>query len=235
MLLLPFVKQHMFKLSQEAIVDIFEMLSAAYPEHAINSKERWGYLKQYMTSDFTALVTIMLASVTRAKRVVPVCEELFKQVRTPQDVLALSHEQLVELIKGVGDSARKAHNLQAMCQQLVDKHGGAVPNDKEALLALKGVGTITASIVLSQVFNNPDLPLDADCHRVLARVGLVNTANIKIASAEANVRVPDEYKHNGHEWLGQHGREICTKYAPFCEGCCLADTCRYYVTGATIM
>lgn len=225
----------MFTLSEEKIDHIFTELGNNYPVFAINATNRWGALKQYMTSDFTSLVTIMISSLTRAKLVAPVCERLFAVANTPQSMLNFSEPELAQLLFGVGDATRKARNLLSTCRDLVEKHNGAVPNDKAALLNLKGVGNVTASLVLTLVFNEPDLPLDRDSHRVLTRVGLVNTANKRIATVEANMRVPQKYKVVGHEWLAQHGREVCTTYAPFCEGCFLADTCRAYVTGQSIM
>ena len=179
------------------------------------------------TSAFELLVAVMLSAHTTDKSVNAATRLLFPVANTPQAIAALGVEGVKAYIRTVGLYNTKAKNLIALCQQLIDLHGGAVPGDRAALEALPGVGRKTASIILNMVFGESEIAVDTHIFRVANRTGLAPGKNPR-AVEDALVRnTPAEYRKDAHHWLLLHGRYVCTARVPACPTCLIRDLCEY--------
>lgn len=158
---------------------------------------------------FTLLVAVMLSAQTTDKKVNEVTPALFALANTPQQMAALSVEQILSTIRTVGLAPTKSRNLQALSRQLVEKHGGKVPSDEAALEALPGVGHKTASVVRAQAFGIPAFAVDTHIHRLAARWGLSSGKNVAQTERDLKKLFLED------EWIRRHlqiiyfGREHC--------------------------
>ena len=178
-------------------------------------------------SSFELLVAVMLSAHTTDKSVNGATRALFPVANTPQAIAALGVEGVKSYIRTVGLYNTKAKNLIALCQQLIDRHGGQVPGDRTALESLPGVGRKTASIILNMVFGESEIAVDTHIFRVANRTGLAPGKNPR-AVEDALVRnTPIEYRKDAHHWLLLHGRYVCTARAPACPTCLIRDLCEY--------
>lgn len=152
---------------------------------------------------------------------------LFKRANTPKAIHALGVEGLSEYIKTIGLFNSKARNVIALCEQLLQQHGGKVPESREALEALPGVGRKTANVVLNTAFGQPTIAVDTHIFRVANRTGLAPGENVRAVEDHLVKVVPDEYKHDAHHWLILHGRYICIARKPKCPICPIRELCEY--------
>ncbi len=164
---------------------ILEILSKTYPVFAESGPE-WDDFKDFNNSHFKSLVMVMLSTMTNSKRLVPACHALFAKAQTPKEILALSNDELSLLIKPVAHYNRKTIHIKEMCQQLLDEYGGEVPKTKVELLKLKGVGLKCADIMLNFNFGQDNIAVDTHVHRVLNRMGIVQTNSPEQTSVEIN-------------------------------------------------
>jgi len=151
--------------------------------------------------------------------------KLFKVADTPQKMLALGEAGLKPFISSIGLYNMKAKNLIATAKILVDRYGGQVPLDREALQALPGVGRKTASVVLNELRIEPAIAVDTHVFRVAHRLGLARGKTPDQVEAELMAVVPDPLKTRAHHWLILHGRYVCVARRPKCEDCVVADLC----------
>jgi endonuclease III len=152
---------------------------------------------------------------------------LFRLADTPEKMAALGEERLRDLIKTIGLYRTKARNVVALSRALVEKHGGKVPRDREALEALPGVGRKTANVVLNVAFGEPTIAVDTHIFRLANRTGLaVGKTPFEVETKLQEV-VPEKYKLHAHHWLILHGRYICVARRPACERCLIADLCKW--------
>lgn len=175
---------------------------------------------------FQLLVATILSAQCTDERVNLVTRELFARYPTAQDLAALSQERLEQLIQSTGFFRNKAKSIRACCQQLVERYGGEVPRDLEALVALPGVGRKTANVVLGTAFGLPTgVVVDTHVSRISLRLGLTHTADPVKAERELMERLPKR------EWIAfshrliHHGRQVCKARKPLCDRCSLADVC----------
>jgi endonuclease III len=152
---------------------------------------------------------------------------LFPVANTPQAIAALGVEGLTPYIQTIGLYRNKAKNVVAMSRQLLEAHGGEVPNDREALEALPGVGRKTANVVLNTAFGQPTIAVDTHIFRVSNRIGLAPGKNVEEVEQKLLKVVPDEFKHDAHHWLILHGRYTCIARKPQCWNCMIADLCAF--------
>jgi len=177
---------------------------------------------------FQSLVGVTLSAQTLDERTAQACENLFAVATTPDEILALDLEQLKTLIRPAGMYNRKARHLRLMSQQLLDRHDGAVPNDRAALMQLAGVGRKSTDIMMRFVFLEPAIAVDTHVHRLCNRLGIAAT-RAEHQTAEVLERdTPDQYRWGAHEWLIQHGKYVCRARNPDCDQCMLADVCDFY-------
>jgi endonuclease-3 len=179
------------------------------------------------TNSFTLLVAVVLSAQATDKGVNKATAELFKSIQTPQQMLALGEGKLKEYIKSIGFYNTKAKNIIKLCQILVKEHKGAVPDNREDLEKLPGVGRKTANVVLNIAFNQPTLAVDTHVFRVSNRTSLAPGKTPQEVEKKLLAVVPAAYLHHAHHWLILHGRYICKAIKPQCKECIIQDLCVY--------
>jgi endonuclease III len=178
-------------------------------------------------SPFELLVAVMLSAHTTDKSVNAATRKLFPIANTPASIAKLGVEGVKPYIKAVGLYNTKAQNLIGLAQQIVDKHGGEVPNTREYLEALPGVGRKTASIILNMVFGQNEIAVDTHIFRVANRTGLAPGKTPREVEDGLVATTPKEYIKDAHHWLLLHGRYVCVARLPACPKCIIADLCEY--------
>ena len=176
---------------------------------------------------FTLLVAVVLSAQATDAGVNKATPALFALADTPQKMLALGEERIVELIRTIGLFRTKAKNLVALSRILVEQHGGAVPRDRAALEALPGVGRKTANVVLNVAFGEPTIAVDTHIFRVGNRTGLAPGKTPLQVEMALEARTPAKFKPYAHHWLILHGRYVCKARKPECPTCVVADLCHY--------
>ncbi len=197
---------------------IFERLRARNP-HPTTELE--------YSTPFELLVAVILSAQATDKGVNAATRRLFRDANTPQAILALDAEGLTPYVKSIGLYQGKAKNIVATCRRLIDEHGGVVPEDREALESLPGVGRKTANVILNTAFGHPTLAVDTHVFRVANRTGLAHGADVRAVEDQLLRRVPAEFLQDAHHWLILHGRYVCTARQPDCPPCPIADLCEY--------
>jgi len=176
---------------------------------------------------FELLVAVMLSAHTTDKSVNAATRKLFPVANTPAAIAGLGVEGVKPYIKTVGLYNTKAVNLIGLSKQIVEQHGGEVPDSREALEALPGVGRKTASIILNMVFGKTEIAVDTHIFRVANRTGLAPGKNPREVEDELLATTPKEYLKNAHHWLLLHGRYVCLARTPACPKCIISDLCEY--------
>ncbi len=179
------------------------------------------------STPFELLVAVMLSAHTTDKSVNTATRVLFPIANTPQAILAMGDEGVKPYIKPVGMYNQKAKNLIELCRRIVELHGGEVPNDREALESLPGVGRKTANVILNIVFGHTTIAVDTHIFRVSNRTGIAPGKDPLAVEQELNEVTPDEFKLNAHHWLLLHGRYVCIARLPACPTCIIRDLCEY--------
>ena len=181
---------------------------------------------QYI-NPFTLLVAVVLSAQATDVGVNKATGPLFAIADTPDKMAALGEAKVRDFIKSIGLFRNKAKNVVALSQTLLAEHGGTVPESREALEALPGVGRKTANVVLNVAFAQPTMAVDTHIFRVSNRTGLA-PGKTPLEVEEILVRViPDPYRLHAHHWLILHGRYVCKARRPECERCLIVDLCRY--------
>ena len=174
---------------------------------------------------FTLLVAVVLSAQATDKSVNKATEPLFKVADTPAAMAALGVDGLIAFIKTIGLFRMKAKNVIALSNILVDRYGGQVPLERQALQALPGVGRKTASVVLNELDIEPAIAVDTHVFRVSHRLGLAKGKTPDQVEAELMAKVPQPYLTRAHHWLILHGRYVCVARRPKCEDCVVSDLC----------
>jgi endonuclease III len=176
---------------------------------------------------YTLLVAVVLSAQATDAGVNKATKTLFREVDTPAKMLALGEERLRERIKTIGLFNTKAKNVIALSRALVERHGGEVPRDRDALEALPGVGRKTANIVLNVAFGEPTIAVDTHVFRVANRTGLAPGKTPLEVEAALLARTPERWLRHAHHWLILHGRYVCQAKKPRCPVCLIRDICRF--------
>jgi endonuclease-3 len=196
----------------------FARLRAATPE----PEGELEYVNPY-----TLLVAVVLSAQATDAGVNRATKELFETVDTPAKMLKLGEEGLKKHIKTIGLYNTKAKNVIALSQLLIERHGGEVPKDRDALQALPGVGRKTANVVMNIAWGEETFAVDTHVFRVCNRTGLAPGRTPEEVEAGLEKRVPDAYRRHAHHWLILHGRYVCKARTPDCPSCVVRDLCRY--------
>jgi endonuclease-3 len=178
-------------------------------------------------SDFQLLAAVLLSAQATDVSVNKATRGLFVAAPTPQAMLKLGLAGLESHIKTIGLYRSKAMHLMQTCQLLVDLHSGVVPQDREALEALPGVGRKTANVVLNTAFGQPTMAVDTHIFRVGNRTGLAKGTTPLQVELKLLKRVPKPYLQHAHHWLILHGRYVCTARQPKCWDCAVASCCSF--------
>lgn len=178
-------------------------------------------------SPFELLIAVLLSAQATDVGVNKATDKLYPVANTPQAILDLGLDGLKSYIKTIGLFNTKAENTIKTCQMLVDLHGGEVPESREALEALPGVGRKTANVVLNTAFGWPTIAVDTHIYRVSNRTKLAMGKTVDDVEQKLLKVVPKEFKIDVHHWLILHGRYICTARKPKCGACLIEDLCEF--------
>lgn len=179
------------------------------------------------TSNFELLAAVLLSAQATDVGVNKATRKLFPVANTPQQILDLGLEGLESYIKTIGLSRSKAKHLMEASRMLVERHGGEVPDNREALEALPGVGRKTANVVLNVAFGQPTMAVDTHIFRVGNRTGLAKGKTPLAVEKQLMKRIPAEYAVDSHHWLILHGRYVCQARKPLCYQCAVAACCDF--------
>jgi len=177
------------------------------------------------SNPYTLLAAVALSAQATDVSVNKATARLFAAADTPAEMLALSEEGIVPYIASIGLFRTKARNLVAAAKILVERHGGEVPLEREALQALPGVGRKTASVVLNELGVEPAIAVDTHVFRVAHRLGLARGKTPDQVEHELMSVIPDPWRTRAHHWLILHGRYVCVARKPKCGACPVADLC----------
>ena len=176
---------------------------------------------------FTLLVAVVLSAQATDAGVNKATPALFALADTPEKMAALGEERVRELIKTIGLFRTKARNVILLSQKLVAEHGSQVPDTREALQALPGVGRKTANVVLNIAFGEPTMAVDTHIFRIGNRTGLAPGKDTLAVELKLLEVIPAHYMMHAHHWLILHGRYTCLARKPLCEKCVIADLCKW--------
>ena len=176
---------------------------------------------------YTLVVAVALSAQATDAGVNKATRELFKVADTPEKMLALGEDDLIEHIKTIGLYRQKAKNVIKMSQILVDTYGGEVPNSRAALQSLPGVGRKTANVVLNMWWQQPAQAVDTHIFRVGNRTGIAPGKTVDIVERSIEDNIPADFQLHAHHWLILHGRYICVARKPKCGACLIRDLCTF--------
>ncbi|MDK2123620.1 endonuclease III [Parachitinimonas caeni] len=197
---------------------IFERLRASNP-HPTTELE--------YSSPFELLTAVLLSAQATDVGVNKATRKLFPVANTPSAILALGQDGLESYINSIGLFRSKARHLLETCRLLLEQHDGEVPQTREALEALPGVGRKTANVILNTAFGQPTIAVDTHIFRVSNRIGLAPGKDVRAVEDKLLKVVPAEFKLDAHHWLILHGRYICKARKPDCNRCVIVDLCEY--------
>jgi len=176
---------------------------------------------------FELLIAVILSAQATDVGVNKATAKLFPVANTPEAIVALGIEGLSHYIKTIGLYNSKAKNIIETCRLLIEKHAGEVPNTREALEALPGVGRKTANVVLNTAFGQPTMAVDTHIFRVSNRTGLAPGKNVLEVEKNLLRHIPKTYLQGAHHWLILHGRYVCKARKPQCGSCRIEDLCDF--------
>jgi len=206
------------KLTRATIRTLFERLAADRPEPRT---------ELHYTNPFTLIVAVLLSAQATDVGVNKATSRLFALADNPEAMLALGEARVQEAIRTIGLYRNKAKNVIELARLLLERHGGEVPAEREALEALPGVGRKTANVVLNEAFGQPTIAVDTHIFRVANRTGLAPGRTPAEVEALLERVVPADFKRGAHHWLILHGRYVCKARKPECWRCAIADLCRF--------
>ena len=180
-------------------------------------------------NEYQLLVAVMLSAQCTDKRVNQVTPALFTAYPTIADLAESNAENVLKYIRSVSYPNSKAEHLVQMAKRVVDVYGGNIPDSREELQTLAGVGRKTANVVLAVWWNQPTMAVDTHIFRVAERIGLTTKSKSPLDSEKQLVKyIPEDVIPKAHHWLLLHGRYTCQARSPKCEKCGLQDVCRYW-------
>ncbi len=200
------------------IETFFQRLSEQHPD----PRGELNYVNPY-----TLLVAVVLSAQATDVGVNKATGPLFEVVQTPQGMHDLGEEKLRHYIRTIGLFNSKAKNVIKLSRMLLDEHGGEVPESREALEALPGVGRKTANVVVNIAFGEPTIAVDTHVFRVSNRTGLAPGKTPLAVETKLDKAVPASFKQHAHHWLILHGRYVCKARKPDCPNCVVSELCRF--------
>lgn len=178
-------------------------------------------------SNFELLISVLLSAQATDISVNKATSKLYPLANTPQQMLALGEDGVKQYIKTIGLFNSKAKNVIATCKILIEKHDSTVPDNREALEALPGVGRKTANVILNVAFGHPTIAVDTHIFRVSNRTGIAPGKDVLVVEKKLLKFVADEFKLDAHHWLILHGRYTCIARKPRCGSCVIEDLCEF--------
>ena len=205
-------------MNKENITEIFKRLKKHNPAPTTELN---------YASPFELLIAVILSAQATDKGVNKATDELYKVANTPEDILALKERGLKKYIKTIGLFNTKAKNIIKTCKILVDEYDSQVPEDRQALESLPGVGRKTANVILNTAFGHPTIAVDTHIFRVSNRTGIAPGKTVLEVEKKLLKVVPTRYKQDAHHWLILHGRYTCIARKPRCGSCVIEDLCEF--------
>lgn len=175
---------------------------------------------------FTLLVAVVLSAQATDKSVNLATKKLFTVADTPEKMIALGEEKLISYIKTIGLYKNKAKHVLGLSEKLISDFEGKVPDNREDLMKLPGVGRKTANVVLNVIFHQPTMPVDTHLLRICPKIGLAEGKTPEQIEKSLLERIPEEFLQNAHHWILLHGRYVCTARNPHCQDCLICDICK---------
>ena len=179
------------------------------------------------TSPYTMLVAVVLSAQATDVGVNKATPALFAAADTPEKMVKLGEKNVRNFVRSIGLYQAKAKNIIALSKMLIEEHNSQVPDDRDALERLPGVGRKTANVVLNNVFDQPTIAVDTHVFRVSNRTGLAPGKTPLAVEKKLEKAVPVNWKQHAHHWLILHGRYVCKARKPDCPACTIADLCSY--------
>ena len=205
-------------MNKEKRINIFRRLQKQNP----NPTTELNY-----TNSFELLVAVILSAQATDVGVNKATDQLFPVANTPETIFALGVDGLKEYIKTIGLFNAKAENIIKTCQMLIEQHNSQVPDNRNDLEALPGVGRKTANVVLNTAFNQPAMAVDTHIFRVSNRTGIAPGKDVVEVEKRLLRLVPEEFLMDAHHWLILHGRYVCKARKPQCGSCIIEDLCEF--------
>ncbi len=205
-------------MKKEAITEFFTRLRDQNPE----PKSDLIY-----TNNYTLLVAVVLSAQATDEGVNKATKDLFKIAQTPHDMVTLGEEKIRDYIKTIGLFNSKAKNVYALSKILIEKYDGNIPDTREELQALPGVGRKTANVVLNIAFGQPTMAVDTHIFRVGNRTGMAKGKTPEEVERKLIKKIPDEFMLHAHHWLILQGRYTCKARKPDCARCLVYDLCNF--------
>ncbi|MEY2666688.1 MAG: hypothetical protein RLZZ384_859 [Pseudomonadota bacterium] len=203
----------------QEVVRLFEQLAIAIPKPET---------ELVYSSHFELLIAVVLSAQATDKSVNKATKPLFDIANTPQKILELGEEGLKTYIKTIGLFNTKAANIIKLCQQLLQKHGGEVPQTRSDLESLAGVGRKTANVILNTAFGQPTMAVDTHIFRVANRIGLAHSSSVLGVENELLRVIPEKFMLDAHHLLILHGRYTCMARKPLCHTCVISGYCEFF-------
>lgn len=205
-------------MNKKTIIEIFKRFQKTRPKPTT---------ELVYQNPFELLISVILSAQATDVSVNKATEKLFKVANTPEKILALGEKGLKQYIKTIGLFNTKAANILKTCQLLVTKYHSTVPNHREALEELAGVGRKTANVILNTYFGQATIAVDTHIFRVANRIGLAKGKTPLAVETQLMKIIPENFIHDAHHWLILHGRYTCTARKPQCPTCVIKDLCEY--------
>jgi endonuclease-3 len=205
-------------MKKEKVTELFRRLRDLDPHPTTELEYR---------TPFELLVAVILSAQATDVGVNKATKKLFRVARTPKAIAELGEEGLKPYIATIGLYNAKAKNVVATAKAIVEQHGGKVPESREALEALPGVGRKTANVVMNTAFGAETIAVDTHIFRVSNRTGLAPGKDVRAVEDKLMKVVPPEFRKNAHHWLILHGRYVCKARKPLCPACAINDLCSY--------
>ncbi len=202
----------------ETVEELYRRLAEDRPEP--RGELNWS-------NPYTLLVAVVLSAQATDVGVNKATKALFEKVTAPEEMLALGEDGLKEHIRSIGLFNTKAKNIIALSRIMIDEHGGEVPEDRDKLVKLPGVGRKTANVVLNNAFAHPTIAVDTHILRLSNRTGLAPGKTPDQVEQGLEAVTPDAYRRHAHHWLILHGRYVCQARKPDCPACIISDLCEY--------
>nr|WP_034341151.1 endonuclease III [Herbaspirillum sp. B39] len=198
--------------------EIFERLRQANPTPTTELE---------YTTPFELLIAVLLSAQATDVSVNKATRKLYAVANTPEAIYRMGVDQLMPYIQTIGLYRTKAKNVIETCRILIEEHGGEVPESREALEALPGVGRKTANVVLNTAFGHPTIAVDTHIFRVSNRTGIAPGKDVDEVERKLIKFVAPEFRQDAHHWLILHGRYTCIARKPQCWNCLIADLCEF--------
>ena len=206
--------------SVEDINYIYEKLSGLYPNYRNKKPKAKIYSQAY-----TSLIGVMLSAQSQDKRTAVACRQLFSMANTPEEMIKLTREEIIEAIRPAGLHNAKSKNIIATSKMLLEKFDGRVPQTQKELMSLPGVGRKSSDIIMRFVWGQPHIAVDTHVFRMLWRLGWADSLDEGKASITVNNTTPDKWKYGAHMWLITNAKKVCVSRLAKCGNCVIMAVC----------